>query len=65
MAFYREAIVQLDGNSGIEIELEEADNPKRVVALTNTTVPFLQIGCSATLSEWSARGAGASNFSAA
>ena len=31
----------------------------------NTTVPFLQIGCSATLSEWPACGAGASNFSAA
>ena len=34
MAFYREAIAQLDGNVGGEIELEEADNPKRVAALT-------------------------------
>ena len=34
MAFYREAIAQLDGNAGGEIELEEADNPKRVAALT-------------------------------
>ncbi len=34
MAFYREAISQLDGNVGVEIELEEADNPKRVAALT-------------------------------
>ncbi len=34
MALYREAIRQLDGNVGVEIELEEADNPKRVKALT-------------------------------
>ncbi len=34
MAFYREAISQLNGNAGVELELEEADNPKRVVALT-------------------------------
>ncbi len=34
MALYREAISQLDGNAGVEIELEEADNPKRVKALT-------------------------------
>ena len=42
---------------------------KRKAALkesaTSTTVPLLQIGCSATLSKWPARGAGASNFSAA
>ena len=35
MALYREAIRQLDGNAGVEIELEEADNPKRVKALTH------------------------------
>ncbi len=34
MALYREAIRQLDGNVGVEIELEEADDPKRVKALT-------------------------------
>ena len=34
MAFYREAISQLNGNAGVELELEEADNPKRVMALT-------------------------------
>ena len=34
MVLYREAISQLDGNAGVEIELEEADNPKRVRALT-------------------------------
>ncbi len=34
MALYREAIRQLDGNAGVEIELEEADNPKRVMTLT-------------------------------
>ena len=33
MALYREAIRQLDGHVGAEIELEEADNPKRVAAL--------------------------------